>query len=412
MRILGIVAEYNPFHNGHIYHIEKAKEITECNYVVCVMSGNFIQRGLPALINKWSRTEMALLNNVDLVIELPVYYSLASAEQFAFGSVSILNSLGIVDSICFGSESGNANALDYIAGILAEEPEEFKESLVKYLKTGISFPSARTLALNDYICSQDDTSLSKITTEPNNILGIEYIKALKRLGSKIKPFTIKRYKTGYNSTNCNDKIASAAAIRKILLSGDLDQIKSVMPDSAFEILKREINQGRGPVSLDAFENAILTQLRKSDNKSLSNIPDVSEGIENRIKKASLSSGSLSELLTKIKTKRYTHTRIQRIIACNLLEINKKDSEEFNSHGGPQYIRVLGFNSKGKELLSKIKSSSLPLVTTPHDFLKKCNPIQAKMLNADILATDLFSLGYADKSQRKAGQDFYQKIISI
>lgn len=412
MRVLGIVTEYNPFHNGHLYHIEKAKEITGCDYVVSVMSGNFIQRGLPALVNKWSRTEMALLNNVDLVIELPAYYSIASAEQFAFGSVSLLNSLEIIDSLCFGSETGSIEALDYIAEILTKEPEEFKKLLAIHLETGISFPSARTLALKDYIHFKDNNSLSQLTTEPNNILGIEYIKALKRLGSKIEPFTIKRYKTDYNSTNFKGEIASATAIRKTLYKKDLNQLKAVMPQKAFDILEREIKMGRGPVFPEAFETAILTQLRKSKPESLLNIPDVREGIENRIKKASLSSGSLSELLTKIKAKRYTLTSIQRIISCHLLGINKHDLQEFNSNGGPQYIRVLGFNSKGKELLSKIKSSSLPLVTSPHDFFKKCNAIQAKMINADILSTDIFSLGYPDKSQRKAGQDFYQKIISI
>jgi len=412
MRILGIVAEYNPFHNGHFHHIQKSKEIAESDYTVCVMSGNFIQRGLPALVNKWSRTKMALSNNIDLVIELPVYYSLSSAEQFAFASVSILDSLGIVDSICFGSECGNVEILDGIAKTLTEEPEEFKKALVKHLDTGVSFPSARTLALKDCMECHSSNTLTDTISQPNNILGIEYIKALKKLKSKIKPFTIKRFKTDYNSTEPHTEIASATAIRKIISEDDFEMVKRVMPTSAFEILKNEIDQGRGPILPEAFETAILTQLRRTDIKSLANNLDVSEGIENRIKKASLSSGSLAELLVKIKTKRYTLTHIQRIIMCNLLGINKEDSELFNANGGPQYIRILGFNSKGKELLSKIKSSSLPLVTAPHDFLKDCNPVQSKMLNADITATDIFCLGYPDKSQRKASQDFYQKIISV
>lgn len=412
MHVLGIVAEYNPFHNGHNYHIEKAKEITGCDYVVCVMSGNFIQRGLPAFLNKWARTEMALLNNADLIIELPVYYSLSSAEQFAFGSVSILNSLGIVKSICFGSESGDIEKLLPAAEIFSHEPEEFKSFLVKHLETGVSFPSARTLALNDYLKLHEKIISPKLTTEPNNILGIEYIKALIKLESKIKPYTIKRIKSDYHSTAYEGKIASAAVIRKLLFENNLKEIKNLIPQTALEILQREINQGRCPVSIESFENAVLAQFRKSDIYSLISIPGVSEGIENRIIKAALNCGSLSELLEKIKTKRYTLTRIQRIIMCSLLGINKKLSEEFNSSGGPQYLRVLGFNSKGKELLSKIKSSSLPIVTSPQDFLKKCTPCQAKMLNADILATNIFSLGYPDKSQRKAGQDFYQKIISV
>ncbi|MGE5474116.1 MAG: nucleotidyltransferase [Ignavibacteriales bacterium] len=412
MRVLGIVAEYNPFHNGHKYHIEKSKEVTNCDYVVCVMSGNFIQRGLPALLNKWARTEMALFNNADLVIELPVYYALSSAEQFASGSISILNSLGIVDSICFGSESGNIQDLIPVAEILSHEPEEFKNILAKHLQTGISYPSARALALSDYLKNNDETFNLKLTSEPNNILGIEYIKALVKLQSKINPYTIERIKSCYNSTSFKDGIASATAIRKLLSEQQLGEIKKLMPQTAFEILQREISHGRCPVFVEAFENAILTQLRNTDIDSLLNIPDVSEGIENRIKKTALNCGSVSELFEGIKTKRYTLTRIQRIIMANLLGINKKDSEEFNLNGGPQYIRILGFNSKGKELLSKIKSSSLPLVTSPQDFLKKCNPRQAKMLNSDILATNIFSLGYSDKSQRKAGQDFYQKIISI
>lgn len=415
MSVLGLITEYNPFHNGHLYHLENSKEITGCDTVVCIMSGNFIQRGQPALINKWARAKMALNNKVDMVIELPVHYSVSSAEFFAYGAIKLLDSLGIVDYVCFGSEYGNTDTLGSIAEVLVKEPDSFKKNLSEYLGKGLSFPAARSLALQDYFkqANHDDYEVIKsVIIQPNNILGVEYIKALLKLKSNIKPITIKRFKADYNSYIRFGNIASATAIRKMLKSDDLHVIKAVVPPSTYEILNCELSEGRGPVFLESFESAILSTIRRMNLCELERIFDVEEGMENRIKKTSQQTGTLPEFLHALKTKRYTLTRLQRILIRILLGLTKESFDTFNLVGGPQYIRVLGFSKKGEELLSKIKSSSpLPLVTSPSDFLHKCNPLQKSMLNADILASDIYCLGYPSPSQRTARQDFFQPILT-
>lgn len=415
MRVLGLITEYNPFHNGHLYHLEKSREITGCDTVVCVMSGSFIQRGQPSLVNKWARTEMALTNGVDLVIELPVYYSAASAEFFAYGSIKLLDSLGFVKNVCFGSECGDTGILDLIAKTLLNEPEFFKERLALYLNAGHSFPTCRSLALQDYFAQNnknDSAFIKAVINQPNNILGIEYMKALRKLNSRIKPRTIKRYKADYNSYVHYGSIASATAIRKMLKNGELDIIKSVVPSSTFDILRRELDEGRGPVFLDSFESILFSTIRKMSTNELKRITDVGEGMENRIKKAGLENGKLSEFLSAVKTKRYTLTRLQRIMINILLGLSNELFDKFNSNGGPQYIRVLGFSEKGKELLSMMKNSALPAVVSPSDFLQTCTPLQREMLNADILASDIYWLGYPAPSQRSGGQDYYKRVITI
>ena len=414
MKVLGLITEYNPFHNGHLYHLERSKEVTGCDAVVCVMSGNFIQRGLPALINKWARTEMALSNGVDLVIELPVYYAVSSAEFFAYGSIKILDSFGIVSSICFGSENGDIEPLSAVANVLVNQPESFREKLVDYLSKGLSFPSARSLALQSSFKESRSNladQIESIINQPNNILGIEYLKALNKLKSHIAPYTIERHKAGYNSISQHDNIASATAIRDMLKENNIKSIQQVVPKSAFEILDREIEEGRGPIFLNAFDTSVISEIRKSSPENLRAITDVSEGMENRIKKAGQISGTLEELLANIKTKRYTLTRLQRILIHLLLGLTQQTMQSFNIEGGPLYARVLGFSSKGRELLTRASTSSLPLVTSPSDFLRTCTQSQKEMLEADILASDIYSLAYPDPSQRAGGQDYYRKIIT-
>ena len=415
MKVLGLVTEYNPFHNGHLYHVEESKKVTGCDTVVCIMSGNFIQRGQPAIVNKWARTEMALRNQIDLVIELPVYYSVSSAEFFAYGAIKLLDSLGIIDSVCFGSEYNDIEILSTVARTLIHEPLIYKDKLSYYLGQGLSFPKARALALDHYFSQsgeEDSKLIGTIMNQPNNILGIEYIKALYKLKSRIKPTTIKRHKVAHNSHVRYDNYASATAIREMLKSTDFDTVKAVVPPSTSEIIVRELSQGRAPVLLDSFDTILLSTIRKMVPSDINAITDVGEGMENRIKKAAQAAGTISQLLISVKTKRYTLTRLQRILMRILLGLSEETFKSFNSNGGPQYLRVLGFSNKGKELLNKIKSSSLPLISTVPDFLRSCNIIQKEMITADILASDIYSLGYPSFSQRSGGQDYYQKIISI
>jgi predicted nucleotidyltransferase len=419
MKVLGIVAEYNPFHNGHKYHIEQSKAITGCDAVVCIMSGNFIQRGEPAIINKFARSEIALRNGADLVIELPTPFAMSSAEFFGFGSVKILDSLGIVDCICFGSENGDIGSLKEISDILSSEPQEYKVELKKQLSLGLSFPVCRQNAIQNYFeahSRRDNAELSSLLETSNNILGIEYLKSITRLNSTIKPYTVKRIANQYNTSDLTGSISSATAIRNSINNSDLkdflpsDTVQALPPDSGL-IINKEFNEGRGPISINLFESILLAALRKASLESLREIPGISEGLEYRIKKTSGISGSFEELLSNICTKRYTQTRIQRILLSYLTGTTKNDMDLFMQYGGPQYARVLAFNNTGRELLSKMKkNASLPIITKTSDYKNSCNRLLKRMLEIEAQSTDMYVLAYKNPAFRKAGQEFTQNIV--
>ena len=408
MRVVGLITEYNPFHNGHKFHLEASKHLANADYAVCVMSGNFIQRGEPALFNKWARTKMALMNGVDLVIELPVSYVLQSAEHFAFGAVKILNSLNIVDYICFGSEQGEIELLNRIAAILADEPEEVSHSIQYSLKKGDSFPKAREKAIGAYLSSEDKHSnIDTLLASPNNILGIEYIKALYKLNSNITPLTIKRHKTGYHSLEQKDEFASATAIRNMLRQErHLKTLEPLMPSASYHILCGEMDKGQGPIFSQHFDMAIMTLLRRFDHLQLAAFPDVNEGLENRIRKAAHTFGTLEDTIAAVKTKRYTRTRLQRIMFNILLGITKDIFNTFQKYGGPQYIRILGMNQKGQKLLKLVNNAaSLPAIVKPSSYHHSCNPLLRQMIELDFLATDLYTLHYPATDQRAGRSDY-------
>lgn len=422
MKVLGIVAEYNPFHNGHRYHLEQSKARCGADAAVCVMSGNFIQRGEPAIVDKWIRAETALRSGIDLVLELPAVYAMSSAEFFAFGAVKILDSLGAVDFMSFGSEAGSLEKLRLAADILCEEPDEYREMLKKGLSEGLSFPAAREAGLHKYIKAfRGEEALAGILGSSNNILGIEYLKALKRLGSKIVPLTIERKGNAYNDESITGEIASATSIRKSILEGTLPgslagiagKLKETLPEESVEVLLREFEKGRGPVFMSDFDSALLSGLRKMSLAETGSLPYVSEGLENRIKKAAEASGTLEELILKVSTRRYTRTRIQRSLLSVLTGLSANELEAFNSAGGPQYIRILGFNKKGRHLLSLArKNTRLPLITKTADFKAADNPLAARMLQIEAASTDQYVLAYKDPQFRKSGQEFTRNLINL
>ena len=419
MKVLGLIVEYNPFHNGHLYHIQQSRKLSGADYVICVMSGNFIQRGEPAIVNKWARAKMALLSGADLVIELPTVYAMSSAEFFAFGSVKILDSIGIVDNICFGSESGSIEELDYLADILHSEPELFKSLLKAQLDKGLSFPSAREKALQSYIKQTGafDCNIEASLGSSNNILGIEYLKALKRLNSKILPLTIKRTANSYNTEHITGSISSATSIRKLISESPSfapgNALEQVLPHPSLSILKEEFESGRGPVFSGDFESIIMAAVRKMTAQQLKSLPYISEGLENRIKSAGSDSGTLDELIENISTRRYTRTRIQRSLFSILTGMTAKEFETFNQYGGSQYVRVLGFNKGGRYLLSQInKSCTLPVIVKTADFKASCNPLVRSMLELEALATDTYVLGYKNPAFRKAGQEYTQNVVRV
>ncbi|MGL4911202.1 MAG: nucleotidyltransferase [Romboutsia sp.] len=362
MNILGLIVEYNPFHNGHLYHLLKSKEITGATHTVAIMSGNFLQRGEPALFDKYTRAEMAVKNGVDLVIELPTMFACQSAEIFSYGAVNTLNSLNCINSICFGSEEGNIDTLSTISKILVNEPEEFRSLLKKYLNDGILFPTARSSALFDYISKYNLLDISKeelldILNSSNNILGLEYIKSLLKLDSNIKPYTIARISASYNSENITSNICSATAIRRSLKeNNNLSQISDVVPSPTYSTMKNKISSNFSPMFDDKYFD-LLSSIILRDANILDTYFDVNEGIENKIYQSVFTSNSLNDLQQAVKSKRYTLTKIKRTLNNILLGITKEDMNKVKNIQAMPYARVLAFNDNGREIIKAIKTNS-------------------------------------------------------
>jgi Predicted nucleotidyltransferase len=418
MSVLGLIVEYNPFHNGHLYHFNTSLDITQAEYSICTISGNFVQRGEPAIVNKWARTRMALQAGIDLVIELPAVYCVQSAELFAYGAVTLLDRLNIVDTLSFGSECADIELLKNVVSVLNDEPEEFKQYIRENLDEGRSFATSRAKSLIKYMKGKlnqdiDDEEFERILLSSNNILGIEYIKWLQRLGSSIVPVTLKRIHSKYNDISLKTPTVSATAIRKAVHGSMYERLLDFIPGYAVDIMTDEFRLGKGPVFPESFSQTILCMLRNMSIDEISQIMDVNEGLEYKIKKAARMSCSLDEMITNIKSKRYTETRIKRILIHSLLSMKKHSLEQYNNAGGPQYVRVLGFSEKGKCLLSKIKETcSLPIITNTADFRKFNNPVLRSMIEQDILSTDIYVTAYDKDSLRYGGYDFYMKPVML
>ena len=392
--VLGIVAEYNPFHNGHLHHLIESKNLTNSDYTIAVMSGNFTQRGDVSIIDKWSRAQMAIENGVDLVIELPTIYAISSAENFASGAIKILDSLGIVDFISFGSECNDISILNEVTDVLTNEPSEYKSLLSHELSRGISFPKARERALMMYL--SDVRRFNNVLSSPNNILGIEYLKALKRQNSPIIPVTIKREGAAYNDDEIpvSSRFASATSIRNLCQSHDISILQNFMPESSFSILQDCLENGHLVRNVAEFDKLIIFTLRQMSTDEIANLPDVSEGLEFAIKSAVNQCNSTAELLSIINTKRYTQTRLKRILLYALLGITKKDMQISKSI--KPYIRILGFNDKGRELISEISKHNrkLTIISSVKKFMDgNSNKNLKLMLEKDILATNVYTLAY-------------------
>lgn len=401
-KILAVISEYNPFHNGHLYHIQKSKKLINPDFSICIMSGNFVQRGEPSIIDKWSKAEAALKCGFDLVIELPTIYSISSAENFAEGAIKLLDSFDDV-TLSFGSECGDLDILNDVANVLFDEPKEYQTILSHELSKGLSYPKARENALLLYL--NDVRKYANVLSNPNNILGIEYLKAIKKLKSKVIPFTIKRIDEGYNSLKIKDRLASATAIRSLVKNNE--DVKKLMPVTSFNILSENKNHGKVLNDISVFEKEIIYTLRKMSVAEIANLQDVTEGLENSIKNAANTCNNLEDLINSIKSKRYTRSRIQRILLYSILNITKKDIQ--NSYKVKPYVRVLGSSSHGKYLLSRINNPKYPLITSVKKFMDtNTNKTLKNMMEKDILATNIYTLGYEYDS--KANLDYTKKLI--
>jgi len=411
VRTVGIVVEYNPLHNGHLYHIQQSRKITGADAVVAVMSGHFLQRGEPALADKWARTEMALRAGCDLVLELPVAYSAQPAQWFAYGAVAVLEATGVVDALCFGSESGELAPLLRIARLLAEEPQAFGDRLSGLLKAGLPYPSAYSEAVRSYL---SDAGLAVDAgfrlDQPNHTLGLHYLLALLRLGSSIEPFSIRREKSGYNQTTITDRrIASATALRKLLSErAEVAALAPYVPASTLEILAREAAAGRAPVTWESFARPLLHRLLQSREADLAAFAEVTEGLEFRIRQSlrTLPEYSVEALLAALKTKRYTRTKLQRMLLRILLGHRKDELAPERLASGIEYIRVLGFGEKGRELLRRMKkTAAVPVIQSAAEG-------DWPYLRLDAEATALYSLAFDAPAPADAWRDYTRPPVRV
>ena len=413
MKTVGLITEYNPFHNGHAYHIEKAKALTGADRVIVVMSGDFVQRGAPAVMPKHLRTESALLSGASLIIELPVCFSTGSAEFFAQGSISLLNQLGCVDSICFGSECGDIHVLKDIAQILVNEPAEYQTALRQALKDGASFPAARQAALHIY-----SDKYSEILASPNNILGIEYLKALAKTHSEMEPFTIKRIGAGYHDMDIDGQFSSATAIRSDIYqladvnssseSIPLTHIQTQVPSSCHELMKKNY-QTRYPVKSDDFSLLLKAKLLSETADSLSHYLDISPELANRILRLRNNYLSFEQFCDLLKTKELTRSRISRSFIHVLLGIT---NDWLTAMKAPvPYARILGFRKDHADLLGILKQTSdIPLITSPARAVLADTARQ--MLELDIYASDLYESVITDLYGTPFHNELTKQIIKI
>ena len=357
MKIAGLICEYNPFHYGHKYQLNMIKQ--EFDAVVCVMSGSFVQRGDAAVYDKWSRAKAALLNGADLVLELPVRFSLSSAQDFAKGAVEILDKTGVIDSLCFGSECTDIEKLIYTAEIMSNEPYAVSEKIRELMKNGISFPKARETAYQDIL----DTD---IISRPNNILAVEYIAALKSIGSKITPSAFKRKAVGHHSSDTSGIYASATTLRKKLKNGE-----DINPFTPFDF------SGHERYDTDRLSSIFRYKLIYNGVSAFEGIRDMEPGLAERFIKFA-DAGSLSDIIAAVKTKRYTQARLQRIALSAILGLK-------GGYRSPEYIRILGMTETGRKILSEMRTAaSLPVINKAADF-------KDSSINEDILATNIAAL---------------------
>lgn len=423
MSIVGIIAEYNPFHQGHLFHLNEAKKISSAQGVICAMSGNFVQRGEPALVNKWARAEMALSQGVDVVLELPVLYATRSAYWFARGGVELLYNTGIVSHLAFGVETDQPFILDKASDVLSQEPPSFKSDLKLALKAGDSYPRARAQALAKIFPHQQ-----YIWHKPNNNLALSYLQVIKEKQIPLIPVMIKRQGLEYNDEILSSgTLPSASAIRNYInknilypensqtpdLNNVMDNLAQYLPPAIMEILLREFTGGRGPVNLETLENNLMLLLRQSSPPEIKNIVDIREGLENRILAIAQKETSLRGFLSQVKNKRVTYTRIQRFLIHLLLNYTK-DKELFLKEG-PPYLRVLGFTSRGRTLIKEMNAKSgIPLITKCAHYRRHYleNTAFNVSWDMDILATNIYSLLFPRQGERIGGLDYFKGPVFL
>lgn len=398
---LGIIAEYNPFHLGHGYMIQRAKQKSGADRVVVVMSGSFVQRGEPAFFDKWTRTQAALLNGADMVLELPVLFATANAETFSAAAVRILEETGIVDTLCFGSESGDLSILQEAAKLMSNETEEFRRLLKTHLDTGLSYPTARAKTLETI----SDIN-SEILSQPNHILALEYLKALERYGCHMTPMTIRRKGAAYHNPSLGEEFASASAIRKGILAGETATAVGQIPENCRYLFEKALSLGTAPVVWDGFTQALNYKLRTMSAAEISEIFEVTEGLENRVLNALDHAFTYDEIVDAIKTKRYTRTKIQRILLHVLLDIKGAEVDYFMNKKHMPYLRVLGFRKEGADILGDLTiHGKCPVLTNLKKAAEVLDEDGLHLLALEKMATDLYGMAAPNPLYRGPNKDF-------
>lgn len=411
MKVTGIIAEYNPLHNGHAFQLKKAKEMTGADYIIVVMSGDFTQRGTPALIDKYTRAKMALENGADLVIELPLYYAAGSAEYFASGACAILDKLGVVDSLVFGSECGDIKILTDIADILVDKEKELSSLIKGKVKDGLTYPRARVLAIEDAIPNSFEHV--DAMNSPNNILGFEYIRALKARHSTIVPVTNQRIGSAYHDRMMTNPISSALAIRQCLEeTGDITMLKSQVPSSVYEILEKEYEQ-TFPVFNEDISSMLKYKLLLDADKGYFDYVDISKDFSDKIVKNLNKYVSYSQFCDLLKSKDITYARVARNLLHILLNIKKDSLKKFVSNDYVFYARTLGFKKSSSELLTEIKyNSRIPMISKLADARDELTTLGMEMLESDIQAAHIYDTVVTDKFHASTVSEFSREMVII
>lgn len=399
LHTIGVVCEFNPFHLGHFEHLARSREALGGDApVVCVMSGDFVQRGGPAVFDKHVRAQAAVLSGADLVFELPLPWCNASAERFAMGAVGLLDSLGVVTHLSFGSETGDLAPLTALA-LAAAEPENV-EKIKQQMGEGMSFAAAREKVLHTVLGPE-----AKLLETPNNILGVEYLKALFALDSAMIPMTTLRTGAGHDEHIKTGPKRSASQLRAMMEAGE--NITPYLPESARRIPAEQMAAGRGPVTMASLEEAILSRLRMLREEDFCALPDATEGLGNRFYKAVRQEATVEGILSAVKTKRYPLSRLRRMAVSAALGIRKDTAEE-----RVPYARLLASTEKGRTLLRAIsKSGKVPLVNKPAA-ARHLEGKAGEIFELTANARDLYVLGYEASGERRGGSDWRTSPITL
>lgn len=414
MRAVGLITEYNPFHNGHLHHLRESLRLTGAEVAVAVMSGHFLQRGEPALVDKWRRAEMALCGGVDVVLELPFPFACQSAPHFALGAVQCLDGLGGIDALCFGSEAGTLGPLERCATLLNERQAEVAAGTALRLRQGMDYPSARSEMVSELL--PEDPQMAGLLASPNNILALEYLRALQFSGSAIQPLTIPRRGAGYHDIAGAGSIASATGIRHRLAEGK--SVVEYLPPASHELLKQALAENH-LIDPDLLHRLVLQQIFRGRDV-LQEICQVEQGLDRRLVDAALESTGWEDLVKRIKVRQFTGTRIRRILCYVLNDVSSQLMADC-LESGPRYLHLLGCSTRGRRFLAASrKQRSLPLIgnfSRVHASLKSFygrdsseHSQAVRMLDLDLRATRNYGLLLPGRAAGHRNRDFFQEVI--